>query len=373
VAIPFIHVQATGDYRELGRAVGETAREQIHASVGFFAENFSAMTRGRLAFADAEAQAEAYAAHARRWVPQYVDELQGVAEGAGLPFSRLLVLNCGEEFTSDEPVAGEAPVTGASAAGSASGVGGDHCTAVAIAAGGRHVVGHNMDWYAIDAVNNVLFDFTVPDGTRIMGIAGAPYLLMLGMNSHGIGNVSNSVHSTDNRVGVPNVFVRRWSIEAPTLEEAMARGALEARARGTNHFFADLAGRLWNVEASATATAFADHTQTGFMAHTNHYAAPEMQAYEGSQHRESRTRLATAERLLAEGVARDDDPFELVARVLRCHEPSPRECICGHADETLPPAERVMTVGSMICDLDERRLYACAGPPCENHYRVFTM
>ena len=32
-----------------------------------------------------------------------------------------------------------------------------------------------------------------------------------------------------------------------------------------------------------------------------------------------------------------------------------------------------MTVGSMICDLDERRLYACAGPPCENPYQVFEM
>ena len=53
-----------------------------------------------------------------------------------------------------------------------------------------------------------------PDGTRVMGLAGAPYLLMLGMNSHGVGNVSNSVHSNDNRIGVPNVFVRRWTLEA---------------------------------------------------------------------------------------------------------------------------------------------------------------
>jgi isopenicillin-N N-acyltransferase-like protein len=230
-----------------------------------------------------------------------------------------------------------------------------------------------MDWYVIDAPNNVLFDLTVPDGTRLLGIAGAPYLLMLAMSSHGIANVSNSVHSTDNRVGVPNVFVRRWSIEAPSLEEAMVRAELKTRARGANHFFADLAGRLWDLEASATATAFADRTAAGSMAHTNHYALPEMEPYEGSQHAESRTRLATAERLLAEGVARDDDPVELVARVLRCHEPVPDECICGHPDATLPPGERVATVGSMICDLDERRLYACAGPSCENPYQVFTM
>jgi hypothetical protein len=30
-------------------------------------------------------------------------------------------------------------------------------------------------------------------------------------------------------------------------------------------------------------------------------------------------------------------------------------------------------VGSMICDLDERRVYACAGPPCENPYKIFEM
>jgi len=250
---------------------------------------------------------------------------------------------------------------------------GDHCTAVAVVAGGRHIVGHNMDWYTVDAVNNVFFDLTGPDGTRIMGLAGAPYLLMLGMNSRGVGNVSNSVHSTDNRIGVPNAFVRRSTLAAPTLEAARDLGLLAARARGTNHFFADTDGRLWDVESSATASAFMDHTAAGLMAHTNHYVSPGMQPYEGSGGGESEVRIATAERLLAEGLAAGDDPVDLVARVLGTHEPSPRECICGHPDPSAPPADQGMTVGSMICDLDERRVYACAGPPCENDYEVFEM
>ncbi len=118
-----------------------------------------------------------------------------------------------------------------------------------------------------------------------MGLAGAPYLLMLGMNSHGIGNVSNSVHSTDNRIGVPNVFVRRSTLEARTLEEARERGLLAARARGTNQFFADTGGRLWDLETSATAHALMDHTAVGFMAHSNHYVSPEMQALRGIRRR----------------------------------------------------------------------------------------
>ena len=364
MAIPFVHVQAKGTYRELGRAVGEAAREQVLASVEFFRDNFPALTKGRLTFEEAERQAPAFADAARRWLPQYVEELEGLAEGSGVPFTRLLVLNCGEEFTADEPTAPSpvhTPHTG------------DRCTAVAVVSGGRHIVGHNMDWYVIDAVNNVLFDLAGPDGTRVMGLAGAPYLLMLGMNDHGIGNVSNSVHSLDNRVGVPNVFVRRSSLDARTLEEARDRGLLAARARGTNQFFADTGGRLWDLETSATAHDLADHTAAGFMAHSNHYVSPAMQTYEGYGGGESEVRLATAETLLADGLAAGDDPVDLVARVLRTHEPSRDDCICGHPDLRLPPADQGMTVGSLICDLDERRMYACAGPPCENEYQVFEM
>jgi isopenicillin-N N-acyltransferase-like protein len=234
-------------------------------------------------------------------------------------------------------------------------------------------VGHNMDWYVIDAVNNVFFDLTDPGGTRVMGIAGAPYLLMLGMNSHGVASVSNSVHSTDNRVGVPNVFVRRSTLAAQSVEEARARGSLAGRARGTNHVFADTGGTLWDVETSATASAFMDAAAAGYLAHTNHYVSPEMQPFEGSDYAESRVRLSTAERMLAEGVRSGEDPVELVARVLRCHEPGPDQAICGHPDASEPPADQGMTVGSMICDLDERRIHVCAGAPCENPYQTFAM
>ncbi len=366
--IPFVHIQARGSYRELGRAVGEGARDAIHASIAFFRDNFLAMTEGRLSFAEAERVALAYAEQARRWTPPQLEELEGVAEGAGLPLSQLLVPNCAEEFTGSD--AGE---VGRRALAPSGPLSGDHCTAVAVAAGGRHVLGHNMDWYVVDAPNNVLFDLTVPDGTRLLGIAGAPYLLMLGMNSHGVGNVSNSVHSNDDRVGVPNTFVRRASLEGASLEAARERGLLEARARGTNHFLADTSGRLWDIETSATASAFMDHSSAGSMAHTNHYVAAEMAPFEAAVYDESSIRLTTAKAILAEGVARGDDPVELVARVLRCHDPDPEQAICGHPDNSQPLAEQGMTVGSMICDLDERRIYVCAGPPCENPYQMYEM
>ena len=370
MAIPFVYVRAGGSYREIGRQVGEAARPQIEASVAFYADNFEALSGG-LAFGEAERQAAAYLRFARAYTPQGVEELEGMAEGAGVPFMALLVPNCGEEFTASEPTVGSRPEPTVGSPPELRLAPG--CTAVAIVSEGRHVVGHNMDWYVVDAVNNVLFDLTVNDGTRLLAFAGAAYLPIVGLNSHGIGNLSNAVHSTDNLVGVPNVFVRRSTMEDASLEAAREHGLLAARARGTNQFFADTAGRLWDVESSAGASAFADHSARGYMAHTNHYVAPEMAPFEGSDYEESRTRLNTAEIMLAEGLGRGDDPVELVARILRCHEPRSEECICGHPDLSEPLAEQGMTVGSIICDLDERRLYACAGTPCDNPYQVFEM
>jgi isopenicillin-N N-acyltransferase like protein len=359
MSIPYPYIQAQGSYRELGRAVGEGAREQIAAAVAFYEEHFRAMAG--LEFAAAEAQAQQFVPYVRRYLPQYLDELEGMAEGSNQPFDKLLVPNCAEEFTC--PVEQTPGRPGKEGPGS-----GHFCTAVAAMTGDRHLVGHNMDWYVVDVDKNVLFDLTTPDGTRIVTIAGVPYLPILGMNSHGVAYVGNSVYSNDGRPGVPNVFVRRWALEASSLEEAAARAAMPVRARGSNHLFGDREGRIWDLETSAHAAVLMD--LEGHAAHTNHYVAAAMAVYEGRHGSESPRRLADAEAGLAAGLDAGDDPFAVVESVLRRHI-GRTDGVCGHPDEAKPLGEQVMTVASMICDLDAMELHACAGPPCENPYTIW--
>ena len=367
MAIPFLYIQASGSYRELGRAVGEGAREQIGAAIAFYEEHFSAMAG--IDFAEAERQALTYLPFAQRYLPQYVEELEGMAEGSGQPFVKLLVPNCAEEFTC--PV-GEAAAAAAGGGERENGPGhsqapvaGHFCTAVAAMTAERHLVGHNMDWYVVDVDKNVLFDLTTPTGTRIVTIAGVPYLPILGMNSHGVAYVGNSVYSNDDRPGVPNVFVRRWALEAESLEEAAARAAMPARARGSNHLNAQAGGLIWDVEVSATRalTIEAD----GWLVHTNHFTSPQMQDVERSVSAGSRLRLERGRELVAAGLARGDDPFDLVAAVLSDHANAPTS-ICAHP--LLDDPVHGPTTGSVIIEVEERRMHVCAGRPCENPYRV---
>lgn len=355
MSVPYPHIEAQGSYRELGRAVGEGAREQIRAALAYYEEYLPAMAG--IDFAAARRQALAHLPFARRHLPQYVEELEGMAEGSGTSFTALLVPNCAEELALpvDESRGESSP-------------GGHACTAVAVMGGHRRLVAHNMDWDEVDADKNVLFDLTTPSGTRIVSIAGAPYLPILGMNSHGVAYVGNSVDCDDARVGVPNVFVRRWVLEAASLEEAAARAAMPARACGSNHLLGDREGRIWDLETSARGAVLTEHR--GWAAHTNHYVTRAMAVYEGNHEDESRARLADAQAGLIDGLAEGVDPMELVERVLRSHAGAPHS-VCGHPDHARPPGRRVMTVASMICDLDAMELRACAGPPCENPYTTW--
>ena len=95
-AAPLPYLRVSGSYREIGRQVGEEMRESIVAAIAFYAEHFVAWSG--VAFAEAELLTAPRLEAARRHLPQCVEELAGMAEGAGVELAELLVLNCGEEL-----------------------------------------------------------------------------------------------------------------------------------------------------------------------------------------------------------------------------------------------------------------------------------
>ena len=357
---PLPLVEARGSHREIGRQVGEAAREQIRRSVAYYEEHIEWLAG--MPFAAAEERARGLLRFAELALPQYVAELEGMAEGSGVPFGKLLVLNCGEEILcAERPAAGPAPRPEAGSAPRPA----DRCTCLAVSAAGRTVVGHNEDWLEDDIENMVLLSLTAPSGTRILALTGAAYLPMCGVNSHGFAFYGNTTYALDERPGVPNAFKHRRLLESATREEADARACMPGRARGSNHLNAHAGGEIWDVEVSAERAVTIEGGD--WLVHTNHFTAPGLQDLERSESEGSRLRLRRGRELVAEGLDRGDDPFDLVAAVLRDHAGAPTS-ICAHPVADDP--EHGPTTGSVIVELEERRLHVCAGRPCENAYRV---
>jgi isopenicillin-N N-acyltransferase-like protein len=364
MSVPYIEIEAGGSHREIGRQIGEAARDLIVSGVAHYEEHHEAM--GGPPFAVARRLACDCLPAARAALPGVVEELEGMAEGANVPFDALLVPNLGEELTcNDDP--GAAVPTGAPRSSPAG-----HCTSVAVHAGGRVLVGHNEDWFAGDIDKNVLLRLTTPDGTRLLAMTSACLLPPTGINSHGIATSGNTLYANDHRSGVPNNFIRRHMLESRSLADARERALLPGRARGSNHLVADAAGTLWDVETSAchdVLLAGADR-----LAHTNHYLSPEMAPYEISTSVGTRRRLARALALLDAGLARGDDPHDVLAAILTDHDGVDDGCsICSHPDETAPVGEREATTASMIWDLTDLSVEVCAGPPCESARRLFRL
>jgi isopenicillin-N N-acyltransferase-like protein len=347
-------VEVRGPHREIGRSVGEAAREQIHRAIDYYRSGFPAMAG--MEFAEAERRVVDYVECARAALPLIVEEMEGTAEGSGATLSEVAVLTCGEEFTCLSDPA-------------------QHCTTLAAVASGRSVVAHNEDWYAGDLDANVLLDATLPDGTRLLAMTAAGYLPATGMSSHGIASGANTLFSNDVRTGVPNLVLRRWALEAPTLEEACRRSCHSRRARGSNHLFGDVSGRILNVETSATSQAarwIQPAEAPTWYAHTNRFLEPGMLAFEISTSTNSVRRLERARELLAARIEPGADLVAVAGSVLRDHATAP-DSICAHPDLTQPEAIRETTCASQIWDLAAGKMHVCAGPPCESPYDVYEL
>ena len=348
-----MEIEVDGDHRAAGELIGEAARELIRESIAYYEEHHQVMAG--MSFREAEEETGAYLECSRRWLPQIVDELEGMAAGSGVPVSKLLVPNLGEELTCSDEEALRGDTDAAQT---------QHCTSFALAGRGTTLVGHNEDWYSGDTPRNVLLRLRLADGTRIVSITPACLLAASGINSHGVATGANTLFCTDHRVGVPNSFIRRWMLESDSLETARARACLPARARGANHLMADANGRIWDVETSATAEVTLESGSR--FVHTNHYLHDSMLRYQMALPLDdSRARFARAGTLLDAGLARGDDTHELAVAVLADHEDA-QHPICSHEDQSLPHGERVSTTASMIWDLGALTADVCAGPPCEN-------
>ncbi len=362
---PLLEIEAAGAPREIGLAIGEAARELIVSGIAEYRLYHEQMDGPP--FDEAVALCTPYLEAARRWLPAVVEELEGMAEGAGLPLGDLLVPNLGEELTCNED-----PGLAMNGPGQAHAEHPEHCTSVGVRSGGHRALGHNEDWWALDAKRNVLLRLTTADGTRIIAVTSAGLLPPSGMNSHGIATAGNTVYANDSRIGVPNNMIRRHVLEAKSREDARARALQGARARGSNHIFADQT-TFFDIETSGTASAESGDDE--LLVHTNHFLSPAMAPYEISTSKGTRWRVERARQLLAEGVARGEDARDLVARVLADHA-TPGEdwyTICSHADMTEPPGQQECTTASMVWDLDELTVDVSSGPPCENERRRYAL
>jgi hypothetical protein len=228
-----------GNPRERGRVYGKQLRDAIR---DFLQKEIDAAFAGK---PSTKEQMLGYAAACAKVVraecPMVAEEFQGIADGAGLTFDDIVLINLHEELyhRTDLPKHG-------------------HCTAVAVGppdTGNKHTyVGQTWDWMQSVAGMSSVTEWRRGEGSSVLayGFPGMP--MGAGMNEHGIALCWTSADlgkkGQTPRVGIPSYMLIAHLLAQKDLDGVIREAQKNKHAGWFTFVLADASGRLVNIEGS---------------------------------------------------------------------------------------------------------------------------
>lgn len=283
----------------------------------------------------------------RRDFPEVYLEMVATAAGAGVPFP-LYLTSMYEELwdKAAEPKRAWTITRGCS----------DIVAKGKATASGKLLVGHNNDVDS-NCSNPVIIQYAPKTGVAFLGVSIDGFSISTSLNAEGVVFTGNEVTAKDGKGGIPRLVLMRIASQAPTIEKASELFRHPDRASSYNNIVSDSAGRVVNLEGSATRTAVVPFSQDTF-AHTNHYLKLQSQAY-GKSGIDSVYRLETAKKMLADGYG--SHTVDTFRSILAQHR-AVRGGICKHNEDG------VSTRFSVVVQPQEGLLHYCASNPCNNGF-----
>ena len=357
--------------RERGRMHGRAMRTEIRDNFATYIARFE--TGGAKQSVVLE-QSDAWAGFIARDNPEYAEEMEGIAAGAGVSFTEIAMLNARYElaycvFGSEAQSLNSPAITEQ-----------EGCTSFGLlpemTANGHTLIGQNWDW--LEKLQGRVFIMRVqrstepgvgkPDfvGFTEAGIAGCK----IGVNAAGIGLCVNGlVTQRDGANGFRKPFhVRcREILDAWTFDKALLPVVQTDRTCSTNFLIGHADGEIIDIEATPDYCSYM-YPQDGLVTHANHLVRETRIASQFERIApHSLYRANRLERLLR--ASGGEIGLDTIHTLLSDHFSTPAS-ICRHPDLSLPEPKRVISVTAAAIDLNTRTLYVTDGPPCQSAFQA---
>lgn len=287
---------------------------------------------------------------ARRWTPELVAEVRGIADGSELPFRDVFAL----QLFNDEFWLNAESMTG------------DRCSAIGIRGASATYVAQNMDLRGVLDGFQILLRVRDATGFETVVLSHAGLIGLTGVNQAGLGVAVNAL--TQLRWagrGLPVAFVIRGLLEQKSWIEAIGFLRRVPHATGQN-YIVGAPESVGSFEASAGGvTEFVPRHGLPVILHTNHPLASTdfRPGYDpASRETNSAARLASLEARLSRPPS--GNIVAEVKQALRAKD-SPLHPVCRRFEGR----HNSFTFGSVIFELSKRpRGWVTAGPPDEGEY-----
>ncbi len=360
---PFPHVRVEGGARERGRQYGEQTRERVRRSIDAYAEvfaHYAGWTWPRV-----REEAGRYVEPIRRFGAIYLEEMRGLAEGAGVDVDDVLAINVRTEVMfAAKARAAEAGLPGPG-----------ECSSLAVlperSADGHTLIGQNWDWLLHSFDTCVVLEVLQDEGPDFVTVVEAGLLAKTGMNSSGIGLAANALVTDEDRgvPGLPFHLLLRRILDCETSSDAYAALQSGFRSSSANYLIAHADGIAVDIEAAPGdfGRLYLEFPLDGLLLHTNHFRSRRFPLKDVSLWviPDSPFRLERLASLL-----RDERvlSIEQLQGALTDHANYP-SAVCCHPDSRMDRYDQGATVASVVMDLDVKRMWLADGPPCTTPYR----
>jgi isopenicillin-N N-acyltransferase-like protein len=337
-------LEVRGSHHEIGLAIGRRFRDNILTVISRRREWHSDLLRVLASPIGRRRSAELMRL-TKLHFPELLDEVRGMAEGAGIDFNAMWAMTIKSELGSLEV---EPP----------------GCSTLFYRGEDHSWLCHNEDGHAAYLDQMFLVRVTPPSGVRFVSMVYPGILTGNGpsLNSRGVIQTTNYIGSTRSEIGLPRYVIGRAILEAKSLEEARQIATLEPRAYPYHHNLASLAdGRYLSVETVPGASGTVEPS-SGLYVHTNHLLHEDTRGYryQDEQYRSSSS-MSRFEVLTGLAAHRESPSFAVddLLEMLSSHERAPYSP-CRHPRASV----QGQTLGTAVFDLTGGSFKLARGNPC---------
>ncbi len=243
--------------------------------------------------------------------PSFVQEVRGLADGAGISFEEALLCQVRTEAAHN--------IDGG-------------CTAFALTgsatANGQTLAGQNQDLESEYAEVAILLRVKPNDGRpEALMLTFAGQLGYAGMNQFGLAHFNASLYDYQWQLGVPRQPLKRVMLEKQTVAECVDLLARHRTCSAANMVLCDGQGHIADIEIRPEETALFHDEHPDYCLHTNHYLTNQFAGYETDSLADSRPRLDRMRALVQENWGRIT--VETMKSILADHQGDPGG-ICRH-------------------------------------------
>ncbi|QPC68054.1 hypothetical protein HYE67_010285 [Fusarium culmorum] len=288
-----LEVRCSGTPYEIGHQHGAAAKEKVNGSISFYEDLFQEACS--MNWEAVRQEAQKYIEPLRNISPSHIEEIQGLADGAGVDLLDIIALNVRTEITfslyTDDPTT---PIQT------------DGCTGVAYRQpDGQMLLAQNWDWQPKQAPNLLICHISQPgtDMPNISMVTEAGVIGKIGINSAGVGTVLNAIRArgVDN-TKLPIHLALRTALESRSAREA-ANKLYKMGTAGSGHILVSDPREALGLECTSIGIKEISLDNNGALVHTNHLLLEHPGVDEPGWLPDSKVRFARMSELVQDKIA----------------------------------------------------------------------